>query len=765
MAYTNPILGAVQSRQAAQMQNKQFEASFGLQLAQFAENKANSVKDDDYRKTVLGDQRKQNEVINNAAQAAVDLEAKRYDSAEQVAKRAADTASTVAQTAYSTSAAAVNNQTVSDAVVAADKIVLGQAYGWMQSRLMDNNGLDIPLEGNPQAQADFTTFMNMPGVNKTIQGKNGEQYEFVGIVPAGEDRSVVQIRDPNNPDKVMYMSRDRTAVEGDPLTAVNLMGIKAFREKISIAVRQAADKDLPKDLALAAEAFNLVSGRPKNQPQTLSPDTLQESQNLAEEMTADQQQPAPDQVGRNRTVSGDYTKGITPQMAVADPSAHDLSQYTHDELNSLSPDEWEVAIASAKKRMDTMRMPGQGIDQQILQNQRRQEAVTDQINNQTGPPNRGLQQQLDTLIKLGTTLSDRKAAGNDTFDAAQKAHNDLLDAKDFADGKKPAPSATAKAAAKIVADSKLSPRQLKNPDLDAAVDAEILKNPPPRAEIAQAIIRPMKMTPGLLYKLRAAQSMGMIDEDAIARVVDLGVLSVSGAEILKQQLIEAGELNQTYMNNQNDLVKEAMTIKGKQDLEISKPHMRVTKDGTLIAVDKSSGKEQWRLADNSDGRSQAELTAVMQTHSSGDELDSEDSMLTLARMGTVSNLPELEQNILGQHLQGHLINELGITGIGSFIDWVRGSDEDDVHNQLQNVQKNFAYDPLTKEIMLFDAMGNQHGDRDYYLDNLDSEAVKLLITEKNLLKTPKEVQRALKVDLKKKIDAQIAAINKLKQGV
>ena len=84
----------------------------------------------------------------------------------------------------------------------------------------------------------------MPGVNKTIQGKNGEQYEFVGIVPAGEDRSVVQIRDPNNPDKVMYMSRDRTAVEGDPLTAINLMGVKAFREKISIAVRQAADKDL-----------------------------------------------------------------------------------------------------------------------------------------------------------------------------------------------------------------------------------------------------------------------------------------------------------------------------------------------------------------------------------------------------------------------------------------------------------------------------------------------------------------------------------------
>ena len=55
MAYTNPILGAVQSRQAAQMQNKQFEANLGLELAQFAENKANTVKDQAYRQSVLGE--------------------------------------------------------------------------------------------------------------------------------------------------------------------------------------------------------------------------------------------------------------------------------------------------------------------------------------------------------------------------------------------------------------------------------------------------------------------------------------------------------------------------------------------------------------------------------------------------------------------------------------------------------------------------------------------------------------------------------------
>ena len=760
MAYNNPILGAVQTNQAAQMQNKQFEASFGLRLAQFAENRKNTAADETYRQKVLGEDIRRNSVAEGAAADLVTLEAERYK--DKQPQRDATLAGTKATTAYTTAGTGKIEQETSDLQVASDKLELGKTWGFMSSRLIDpETGIDIPLQGNPQAQADFATFMNMPGVNKTIQGKNGEQYEFVGIVPAGEDRSVVQIRDPENSDKVMYMSRDRTAVEGDPLTAVNLMGVSAFREKISIAVRQAADKDLSNDQRLAAEAFNAITNRPEDAPQTLGPNTLQESQNIAEEMAADEQQD-PSQVGRNRTVSTPYTKGITPLMAVSNPSAHNLSQYTHDELNSLSDDEWGDAIAAAKQRMDTMRMPGQGIDQQILQNQKRQESVTDQINNQTGPPNRGLQQQLDTLIKLGTTLTDRKAAGTDTFDAAQKAHNDLLDAKEFADGEKPAPSAVAKAAAKIVTDSKLSPRQLKNPKLDSAVEEEILKNPPPRAEIAQSIIRPMPMTQGLLYQLRAAQALGMIDKDAIARVVDTGQLSVSGVELLKQQLIEAGEIKQTGMNNQTDLVKKAMDIAG----TAATPYMTTSKDGTLIALDKTTGQERWRVSDSTDGRSQADKTKIMRLHTSDDDgaLDSEDSMMTLAREGTLMELPELEQNILGQHLQSHLIDELAITGIGSFIDWVRGSDEDDVHNQLQHVQNNFAYDPNTKEIMLFDAKGNQHGDRDYYLDNLDSDAIKLLITDKNLLKTPTQVQRAIKTRLKKKVDAQIAEIKRL-QGI
>ena len=78
MAYNNPILGAVQNRQAAQMQNKQFEASLGLQIAQFAENKNNTKKDQDYRQKVLGEDMRRNTVTEKAAADLVTLEAQRY---------------------------------------------------------------------------------------------------------------------------------------------------------------------------------------------------------------------------------------------------------------------------------------------------------------------------------------------------------------------------------------------------------------------------------------------------------------------------------------------------------------------------------------------------------------------------------------------------------------------------------------------------------------------------------------------------------------
>ena len=729
MAYNNPILQAVLGNQQAEMQNKQFETSLGLQIAQFADRKQNAQKDQDYRQAVLGEDIRQNSVTENAAADAVTLEKERYDGLKD--QRAATLAGTKATTAFnnaSTLAQDLKNQ----------KELFKPAAGLFFQTMMNSDGTTKKFSDGPEVEEAFGAIINDPAVAKKIlQGADGTIYRFAGAVDLGDGRRAIQIEDPNNPGKVMYMSKNRTAVEGDDLTAMDLMGFDLLKEKVSIAMHDAIGRPLSGDLKAIAEGMNAVNGVPKGTGLVLNNNTVQDSADLSQAIQADQQ--------------AQVTPAVAPAPAPADPD----TKYA---------DNWNSAVKASEKRMDLMREPIAQIDTRIAENKKRLEDVQTRVDAYGSKVPKSLQTQLTTLTKLGQRLDDRKAAGNDTFDEAQLAHNNLLDTKDYANGMAPMKNAKAKAkaAANIVKQGKIKPQQVKDPVLKAAVNAAIVANPPPAAQVQESILKPQKMTPALLYQLHVAQALGMIDDEAIARVADLGVLSKSGVEYIKQQMIEAGEITQTGMNNQTDLLKKAMDIAG----TAATPYMTTAADGTLIALDKTTGEERWRVSDSTDGRSQADKTKIMRLHTSDDDgaLDSEDSMMTLAREGTLMELPELEQNILGQHLQSHLIDELAITGIGSFIDWVRGSDEDDVHNQLQHVQNNFAYDPNTKEIMLFDAKGNQHGDRDYYLDNLDSDAIKLLITDKNLLKTPTQVQRAIKTRLKKKVDAQIAEIKRL-QGI
>jgi len=118
----------------------------------------------------------------------------------------------------------------------------------------------------------------------------------------------------------------------------------------------------------------------------------------------------------------------------------------------------------------------------------------------------------------------------------------------------------------------------------------------------------------------------------------------------------------------------------------------------------------------------------------------------------------LEQNLLAQNLQSYLVEELEISGIGSFYDWVRGSDEDDVHNPMERVTTNFAYDPKTTEIWLFDKNGERHADQDFYLKNIKSDAVKLLLTQGKILKNPDEVALKIKVEKLRRVQAEIAKL-------
>ena len=765
MAYSNPILGAVQSSEAARLQNKQFEASLGLQIAQFAENKANTEKDQTYRQDVLGENKRATGVAEAANAALVDLEAERFKGAKP--QRDANLALTNSQAGAQDASAAVNTAAATAQQFTNQQALLKNEGGLWWQHMMNADGTDKKLD-NPETQEFFGAIINQPGISKLLlTGSDGTAYKFKGAVDAGNGRRAIQITDPNNPDKVMYMSKDRTAVESDPLTSMDLMSFDILKSQVSIALHQADGRPLTADLQAAADGMNAIRQQPQNTPILLDNQTIQQSAELSEQMQVDQaaqqqpkEQPKAQKLGTSRTDVGPYENGVPTETAIMDPSNHDLSTYSWDQLNSLTDSQWDTALESSEERLQTMLdrpVVFGNVDKMIERNNKTIASVQKRIDEVDGEVPDGLQGQMQLLNNNSKRLDARKAAGNDTVDAAQKAHNDLLSAKEVADGKKPAPTAIDKAATNIVKKAEIDPRQSKKPELAAAVEKEIVANPPPIEQVAQALSTPQKVTPGMLYQLHTAKALGLIDQTSLQTALDLGVFSQSAVDLMKQQMIETGELAQTQMNNQNDLLKEAMKIASDE----GKPTIKTNGAGQVVSLD-ANGEEQWRTSIG-DPRSTADQTAIIAQHSGEGEngLDIEESIDLLGRQLTLSTkdtpMPELEQNLLAQNLQSYLVDELSIGGLPQWYDWVRGSDEDDVHNPMEMVTTNFAYDPKTQEIWLFDKKGERHANRDYTLSRL-SPAVQLVLPD--ILKTPEEVQLKIKVEKKRRIDAEIAKLTK-----
>jgi len=750
MAYNNPILSAVLGRQQADMQNKQFEASLGLQIAQFAENKTNTTKDQDYRNSVLGEQKRATGVIETANAAQVKLEGKRYDDLSD--QRKATLGLTTAQAgAQDASAAYTGAQAIKVQSENQNALLKNEGGLWWQ-HMMNPDGTDKALD-TPEAQEYFGAIINQPGISKLLlTGSDGTAYKFKGIVDAGNGRRAIQITDPNNPDKVMYMSKDRTAVESDPLTSMDLMSFDILKSSVSIALHQADGRPLTADLQAAADGMNAIRQAPKGSPILIDNQTIQQSAELSEQMQVQQSAaPVPAAPPKDQKVD------VAEALMSAD---QDLSAYSWDELNSLTDNQWSTALEGSEKRLQTMSQQAPNIDRLIERNKKTMASVQKQIDKVDGEVPDGLVGQMQLLTNNAKRLSDRKGAGNDTFDSAQLAHNNLLDAKEVADGKKPAPTAKVKAAANIVKKAEIDPRQSKDPDLAAAVEKEIVANPPPVAQVAQALGTPQKITPGLLYQLHTAKALGLIDQTSLQTALDLGVFSQSAVDLMKQQMIEQTKSDNNTQDNKIKILTEAM----KNEAAAAKPTIKTNGQGQVVALG-ANGQELWRTPIG-DPRSTADQTAIIAQHSNqnGDGLDIEESLDLLGRQFTLSTkntpMPELEQNLLAQNLQSYLVEELEISGLGSFYDWVRGSDEDGVHNPMERVTTNFAYDPKTKEIWLFDKNGERHADQDFYLKNIKSDAVKLLMTEGKILDTPDAVALKIKVEKKRRIDAQIAELTK-----
>ena len=761
MAYSNPILGAVQSSEAARLQNKQFEASLGLQIAQFAENKANTKKDQTYRQDVLGENKRATGVAEAANAALVDLEAERFKGAKP--QRDANLALTNSQAGAQDASAAVNTAAATAQQFTNQQALLKNEGGLWWQHMMNADGTDKKLD-NPETQEFFGAIINQPGISKLLlTGSDGTAYKFKGAVDAGNGRRAIQITDPNNPDKVMYMSKDRTAVESDPLTSMDLMSFDILKSQVSIALHQADGRPLTADLQAAADGMNAIRQQPQNTPILLDNQTIQQSAELSEQMQVDQaaqqqpkEQPKAQKLGTSRTDVGPYENGVPTETAIMDPSNHDLSTYSWDQLNSLTDSQWDTALESSEERLQTMLdrpVVFGNVDKMIERNNKTIASVQKRIDEVDGEVPDGLQGQMQLLNNNSKRLDARKAAGNDTVDAAQKAHNDLLSAKEVADGKKPAPTAIDKAATNIVKKAEIDPRQSKKPELAAAVEKEIVANPPPIEQVAQALSTPQKVTPGMLYQLHTAKALGLIDQTSLQTALDLGVFSQSAVDLMKQQLIEAGELTQTQMNNENGLLKEAMKIAG----DAGKPKYNTTADGTVQALDSKTGNVLWEHkpgADQNDGRSQAAIMEVVEQHNDEGKngLDIYDSVVALSNNYNVTEMPMLEQNLLSQNLNQVLYEELGVNAFNSFIDWFEGSDEDQASFGPFDYNKFSSLNPMEKvttrfalsadgTITMYDQYGVPHGDRDYKLTDIGDNAVQKALSK--ILKTPTQVEENL----------------------
>ena len=400
MAYTNPILGAIQSRRAADMQDQQFTASLALQMEQFAENRSNSKKDQAYRQKVLGEDIRRNKVTETANQAVVDLEAERFKLAKP--KRTADLANTVAGTRVYNAQAHAQELETQNAVLASES-------GMFFQHMMNPDGTEKKLTDSPEVAEMFGAIINQPEIaNKLLKGADGTQYRFVGAVDLGDGRRAIQIQDPNDPDKVMYMSKNRTAVEGDDLTAMDLKGFDILKSQVSIALHQAASRPMSNDLKAISIAMNKINGQQEGEGLLLNNNSVQQAADLSVQMQADQQ-----------------VQAVQPTTTTTAAAPKDQ--------DTKYADNWNSAVAASEKRMDLMSEPLAQIDTRIAENTKRLVDVQARVDGQSGKVPKGLQTQLETLTKLGQRLSDRKAAGNDTFDAAQLAHNNLLDTKEYAD--------------------------------------------------------------------------------------------------------------------------------------------------------------------------------------------------------------------------------------------------------------------------------------------------------------------------------------------
>ena len=568
MAYSNPILSAVLGNQQQKMQNKQFEASLGLQIAQFAEKTANTKKDQAYRKSQSEIQVSQNESDNKHRRKQSRIQesqfkqslGQNYAQLAQGAKqwedgkpgRDAVTASNEATTANTT------QKTVDLKLKQQAAQIKKTSTNYFDK--FTTNGEPMSAEelfNNPQKMQSYISALNADGIRGALfSGSQGEDYYVKGITDVGNGRQVVELFDPKNPEKQMYLSKYRTAEEGDPISAGNAAGFGILKNQVDAAYFNSVGRPLPKAAQEMAETIAGITGANVGE---LNPQTVNAAFEVGAQLENQAQQP-PEQQQTGETLTdvervappvthpaggGEMPKasdgntfgtvgGSSPTMLPIDTSVRNS-----DQMNAKSAN--RKTVNSALSFINTMEDVN-FFDPEFLA-QIPQSQINDEIKKR---------EKLKQKIRpKATGLGKKKKGLTDEQTLERNGHDIAIDAlTQLRDGPENGLNVGQQKAVDNAVRTESMPTSFVGTEKETAVVAQIAANAPPtplgKEQVAKQIGNSLTPKPGKiggkdLYNLKRLMEYGFIDSASVQRVLDIGVFSTDAVDIIKENISQNGQ--------------------------------------------------------------------------------------------------------------------------------------------------------------------------------------------------------------------------------
>ena len=563
MAYTNPILGAIQNRQAAQMQNKQFEAGLAQQLAVFKKNILDTQSDqkyrtgqskiqvdqfkvdDDYRKAQAETQKNQFMATLGQQKAILAQGAKQWDDLGE--QRKETLAGTKATTANTKATAANTGQKTKDLKMAQQNEQLRKLVpSYMESFTTNGDPMSAELlQSDPQKMASFVSMLNADGVRENLfTGSNGEDYFVRGIVDVGDGRQVVELYDPKNPKKQMYLSKYRTAEEGDPISAGNAAGFGILKNQIDAAFFTAGDMPLPKTASEMAQTIAEITGTPVGGLDNNTVNAAFEVGSQLESQTQPDVSPA-----TNANTNNDNT--VPPKPTTQQFVLEAVNPGVKSGANIKAKAKNRKTIAAALETVNTVDNLND-LDPEFLSQIPRQ-----QINTEINTRKAALK-QLNTPTYSGRLNMTKNKLTPDQEAEKLRLEGSIEVLTQFRDSGADVKSddnpynwtkGQIKAIKNVTATESM-PESFLGTDKEKAVDEQILADAPPtplgKEQVAKQIGKSLTPSRGKisgknLFNMKRLMNYGFLDADSAQRVFDLGVFSSASVEIIKENISQNGQ--------------------------------------------------------------------------------------------------------------------------------------------------------------------------------------------------------------------------------